>query len=73
MNILIADIGEIKDKALTTEEFIQIGAWFKVTKNKIENVLGKDFISEMKVRNNTKELVNNFIIISKFFLNLNKI
>lgn len=62
MNILIADMGEIKDKALTTEEFIQIGAWFNVTKNKIENVLGKDFISEMKVRNNTKELVNNFIV-----------
>ena len=62
MNILIADIGDIKDKALTTEEFIQIGAWFKVPKNKIANVLGKDFISEIKVLNKTKELVNNFIV-----------
>jgi hypothetical protein len=62
MNILIAEIGEIKDRALTTEEYLQIGKWFKVSKVKIEKHLGENYITHPVVVKKTKGMINKFLI-----------
>ena len=55
-----------KIKSLTDEierrKFMETKVQTYVKSLCMQNQKCKDFISEMKVRNNTKELVNNFII-----------